>query len=221
MEHLLNHSNLCALIYSGQFHEALDVFEMHYQDKLQNACLAHFKLYLSSLNQSIYCYILFQEKVSLHRCCLENHQKITLCASDSHAKELGKEILTSYSFCHEYLFEKYKNPHVKEALFYIHTHLTCDLQLEDIANHVNLSVAYLCTLFKEHTGKTITDYIHIRRTTLAKKLLCETGLSLEEISIRCGYNSYSYFSRQFKKYTQFSPNEFMKLQQAPRPCSKK
>lgn len=219
MEYLLNHSNLCALIYSGQYQEALRVFENHYTNRLQNTCLAHLKLYLSSLNQSIYSYILFQEKVSLHRCCLENHQKVMLCSSASYAKELGKEILRSYSFCQEYLFEKYENPHIKEALFYIHSYLTHDLQLEDIARHVNLSVAYLCTLFKEHTGKTITDYIHLRRITLAKKLLRETELSLDEVSIRCGYNSYSYFSRQFKKYAKSSPNEFMKSYPKSKKCS--
>lgn len=53
MEYLLNHSNLCVLIYSGQYQEALRAFENHYIDRLQNACLAHLKLYLSSLNQSI------------------------------------------------------------------------------------------------------------------------------------------------------------------------
>lgn len=213
MEYLLNHSDICSLIYSGYHLEAVSAFNALYDKQLKIICMAHFKVFLISLNQSIYNYILFRENVSLHKCCLDNYQKINLCCSTEKAYELGIEILTSYSFCQEYLIEKYDNPHIKEALLYIHKHLTHSIQLEDVASAINLSPPYLCTLFKSHTGSNLTDYIHKRRIALAKKLLQEPSLSLEEVSIRCGYNSYSYFCRQFKKYMSCSPNAYQKNMQ--------
>lgn len=208
MEYLLNHADICALIYSGQHQRALDSFHQNYTVHLTKVCIAHCKLYLSSLNQSLYNYILIHEKVSLHRCCLENHQKINFCGSLSQVYELGKSILSSYSFCTEYLIEKHENPTIKKALMFIHEHLTMNLSLEQIANFINISPTYLCTLFKTQTGYTIKDYIHFRRSVLAKKLLQETSLPLEEIATRCGYNSYSYFSRQFKLHMKVTPTAF-------------
>lgn len=210
MEYLLNHSDLCALIYSGQYEKALHIFKETYEVKLTKVCITHCKLYLSSLNQSLYNYILLKENVSVHRCCLVNHQKINFCCSLEEIYTIGREILTSYSFCQEYLIEKYKNPHIKEALIYIHEHLTLPLSLEEIAEHINISPNYLCHLFKLHTNRTIKDYINLRRIVLAKKLLRETHLTLEEVSIRCGYNNYSYFCRQFKQHTNTSPYSFRK-----------
>ena len=208
MEYLLNHSDLCAFVYSGQYQKSLIIFQQKYEQYLTKVCIAHSKLYLSSLNQSLYNYILIHDKVSLHRCCLENHQKINVCVSQCQIYELGESILTSYSFCTEYLIEKYKNPSIKKALMFIHEHLTSDLVLEELASFINISPTYLCTLFKAETGYTIKDYIHLRRIALAKKLLSETVLSLDEIAIRCGYNSYSYFCRQFKGHTNTSPANF-------------
>lgn len=210
MEYLLNHADICALIYSGQYQKALDSFHQNYTEHLTKVCIAHCKLYLSSLNQSLYNYILIQEKVSLHRCCLENHQKINFCGSLSQVYELGNTILTSYSFCSDYLIEKYQNPSIKKALMFIHEHLTTDLSLEQLANFISISPTYLCTLFKAETGYTIKDYIHFRRCILAKRLILETSLSLEEIAIRCGYNSYSYFSRQFKLHMKVTPTTLRK-----------
>lgn len=210
MEYLLNHADICALIYSGQHQKAIDVFDENYNKYLTKVCIAHCKLYLSSLNQSLYNYILIQEKVSLHRCCLENHQKINFCGSLSQVYELGNAILTSYSFCSDYLIEKYQNPSIKKALMFIHEHLTKNICLEQLANFINISPTYLCTLFKAETGYTIVDYIHFRRSVLAKRLILETTLPLEEISIRCGYNSYSYFSRQFKLHMKVTPTTLRK-----------
>ncbi len=74
---------------------------------------------------------------------------------------------------------------------FIHEHLTMNLSLAQTASFINISPTYLCTLFKSQTGYTIKDYIHLRRSVLAKKLILETILPLEEIAIRCGYNNYS------------------------------
>ena len=93
---------------------------------------------------------------------------------------------------------------------FIHEHLTMNLSLAQIASFINISPTYLCTLFKSQTGYTIKDYIHLRRSVLAKKLILETILPLEEITIRCGYNNYSYFCRQFKYHMKTSPVSFRK-----------
>lgn len=43
---------------------------------------------------------------------------------------------------------------------------------------------------------------------MAKNLLEETGLSITEIAEQCGYSSYLYFTRQFKKVENTTPSAY-------------
>ena len=44
---------------------------------------------------------------------------------------------------------------------------------------------------------------------LAKKMLLE-GVPAYQVSESLGYDNYSYFSKVFKKYTNFTPDDFRK-----------
>ena len=52
------------------------------------------------------------------------------------------------------------------------------------------------------------NYVIDKRLTLACKLLTETGDPVHEISLRVGYDNYSYFTRLFKKTYGVTPAEF-------------
>ena len=45
---------------------------------------------------------------------------------------------------------------------------------------------------------------------MAKKLLSGTPLSVTEIAEKCGYSSYVYFAKQFRKNTGMTPSDYRK-----------
>lgn len=211
MEYLLNHLDLCALIYNGQTNQAITLFTQQYNTYIKDTCINHCKIYLSTLNQSIYNYILIKEKVSLHKCCLKNMEVINTCYQTSEIERLGKQIIESYCFCIDYRIESHTNEHIKKALTYIHQQLGEPLTLETLCTHINMNPCYFSSLFKKCTNCSFKDYLTTERIKMAKKLLVESKLPLEHIANQCGFNSYSYFCTLFKKHTGHSPSQFRQM----------
>lgn len=60
-------------------------------------------------------------------------------------------------------------------------------------------------------GESFSDYcIHVR-IDHAKRMLLNTGKSIQEIAICVGYQDEKYFSRIFKKIAGTSPSDFRKI----------
>ena len=57
----------------------------------------------------------------------------------------------------------------------------------------------------------MSKYIQTSRVELAKKLLLETDLSINEITEQVGYEYALSFTRLFKKYEQVSPSEYRQI----------
>ena len=82
------------------------------------------------------------------------------------------------------------------------------LSVKDISTHVFLSTSYVCTFFKNETGKTLNQYITEYRMEKAKQLLNDARFKITDISSRVGYNDGNYFGKSFKKYCGLSPSEY-------------
>lgn len=93
-------------------------------------------------------------------------------------------------------------------LDYIKQHFTEDLTTEQLARQFSYSASHLCRKFKKNLGLPITDYIHMCRIEYAQHLIKEDKMELTEIAAKCGYNSYSYFSRKFHQLTNITPVEW-------------
>jgi AraC-like DNA-binding protein len=65
-----------------------------------------------------------------------------------------------------------------------------------------------CKFFKKRTGKTFSHVLNEIRIGHACKLFIEQGLSVSDVCYSSGYNSLSYFNRQFKANTKYSPLEY-------------
>ncbi|QGH33856.1 AraC family transcriptional regulator [Gracilibacillus salitolerans] len=81
-------------------------------------------------------------------------------------------------------------------------------KVEDIANHCNLSVSRCVHLFKEHVNQTLIEYAQSIRVSAAINQMKYTTMTLENIAQNCGFGSYSYFHRVFKKYYGVSPRAY-------------
>ena len=101
------------------------------------------------------------------------------------------------------------NAHVDHALSYINTYYDKDISVEDVANHVHLSVSRLRSLFTEELGYSPQEAIIQKRMATAKALLLsENPPNIQTLAIMCGYNDPSAFSRRFKKEYGMSPSEY-------------
>lgn len=92
---------------------------------------------------------------------------------------------------------------------YVETHFQEPaLSINQMAEDLHFTPAYLCQIFKNETGITINTYINTFRIRKAKDLLLTEDTRLYEISYVVGYNDPNYFSRQFKKQVGMTPSEY-------------
>jgi Response regulator containing CheY-like receiver domain and AraC-type DNA-binding domain len=96
---------------------------------------------------------------------------------------------------------------------FIEAHLHDDLNREAIAGHVYLNPAYLSRLFRRETGMSLTDYIVERRMEKVKEALARTNVKISDIALSVGYANFSHFSKQFKRSTGLTPQEYRKKYQ--------
>lgn len=66
------------------------------------------------------------------------------------------------------------NEAVKNCMLYINQHFCERISLEDLAVQLHIHPNYLCTLFKEHTGQTVFQYLHRILMEHAAKLNAKT-----------------------------------------------
>ncbi len=95
---------------------------------------------------------------------------------------------------------------VKKSIKYIKTHFTEHLTLEDLAKHAGFSKFYFCRAFKEVTGYTVNSYINYLRANYAHKLIAERKYTIGEIALLSGFESCSYFTKNFKRYMGVLPS---------------
>jgi AraC family transcriptional regulator of arabinose operon len=91
---------------------------------------------------------------------------------------------------------------------YIDEHLTSPIRIDDVAAHVELSVSRAVHLFKEFFGVPIIEYTHQARLSLAEERIRYTQMSLEKVAETCGFGSYSYFFRVFRKKHGITPAQY-------------
>lgn len=201
---LVNHQDIYTLFYHGDTQGAIRLFQSRANEIEYTPATR--KLYLSSLNFGIYNYILFKQNISLHECCMENEKKISLVTPGSFVAT-GSDIIMSYCMDVRYLIEKHSNPHIKNALYYIHTHISEPLSLKAVSEIINLNPTYLCQLFKKEVHTGFCDYVLLRRLKLAKELLLHSNDSIEKIAEQCGFKNHAYFSTCYRKYFGISPSQ--------------
>lgn len=99
---------------------------------------------------------------------------------------------------------------IQKVITRIDADISADLSLKTQADFLNVNPSYLSTLFKKETGKTLTEFVKIKRTEKAKHLLISTNMQIQNIAQNCGILDVNYFTKIFKKYTDKTPNEYRK-----------
>ena len=60
------------------------------------------------------------------------------------------------------------------------------------------------------TGKSITDFINLKRIEAAKLYLSNGNMSITDVAYLVGFNDVNYFSRIFKRITSMTPSQYVK-----------
>lgn len=100
------------------------------------------------------------------------------------------------------------NVYFLKIMKYVNTYYHENITLRDVAKIVSLNPNYVSQLFKKAAGTTFSHYLTNLRITNAKKMLTTTDISINEISMKTGFNDYFYFLKTFKKYTGHTPSEY-------------
>ena len=93
---------------------------------------------------------------------------------------------------------------------YVEQHKELSCTLEDISQKLEYSTVYLSRFFHENTGMTYREYVRMIKMNHACYLLKNTGLSILDVSLQCGYSSLSGFNRSFKQIVGVNPTEYRK-----------
>ena len=86
-----------------------------------------------------------------------------------------------------------------------------DMNITDVADHLDISYSYLSKIFRTKTGTTLTDYLNNARIEKSKEYLANTFLNIAQISEKVGYNNAQSYQRFFKKYMNITPGDYRKL----------
>ena len=94
---------------------------------------------------------------------------------------------------------------------YISAHYAEELRLEDLAALVGMTPSSFSRFFKQHTNRTLSDYIIDIRLGAAARMLVDTTTGISEICYACGFNNLSNFNRIFKARKGYTPRDFRTL----------
>ena len=106
-----------------------------------------------------------------------------------------------------------QNERILAILRYIDEHLSEDLDAEVIANAFFISKYHMMRQFRRETGTTVHLYITQKRLVKARELM-DSGMRATEACYRCGWRSYSSFTRAYGKHLGTTPTGRMDAGQA-------
>ena len=97
-----------------------------------------------------------------------------------------------------------RSERIVEILRYIDEHLSEDLDAEVLAKAFFISKYHMMRQFRRETGTTVHLYITQKRLVKARELM-DSGMRATEACYRCGWRSYSSFTRAYGKHLGTTP----------------
>lgn len=107
---------------------------------------------------------------------------------------------------------------LNDAMDYIEAHLTDELLLEQLAEHVDVSAHHLERVFLALSNMTLKEYVKNRRLSEANKELIN-GATVTAVAYKYGYQSIDGFTRAFKKWSGVLPSQVIRMKRG-RVCPK-
>jgi AraC family transcriptional regulator len=97
---------------------------------------------------------------------------------------------------------------LKRVLEYIDANVSKNITLSELACVANMSLYYFAVLFRQSTGLSPHQYVLNQRVERAKELLCDSKLSVLDVSMSVGFEHQNNFARAFRRVIGVSPTQF-------------
>ena len=94
---------------------------------------------------------------------------------------------------------------ISEAVKYIESHITEDITMYEVADHVNISPFYFHKAFSILCGYSIAEYIRNRRMALAGEELITSDITIMDLAMKYGYDSPDSFTKAFSRFHGYTP----------------
>lgn len=91
---------------------------------------------------------------------------------------------------------------------FVYDHFMEPITITDVAGVANMTETSFCRYFKTRTLKTFIRFLNEVRITYSCKLLNDVQCSISDACFESGFNSLSYFNRQFKTIMKMSPMQY-------------
>lgn len=92
-------------------------------------------------------------------------------------------------------------------------YMDSNLSVKQISEYAYISMAYMCSMFKQETGKTINQYITNLRIEKAKELLKNKSNNISDVAEYVGVSDSQYFAKIFRKNVDMTPTMYKETNQ--------
>ena len=107
-------------------------------------------------------------------------------------------------------------PDIARATIYLEEHIREKIELQTLADAAILSLPQFKQKFKAQLGVSPRSYVNFHKIQLACTLL-QQGRSVTDTAMTLGFSSSEYFAVVFRRYTTFSPTEYIQQKHSSAP----
>lgn len=97
---------------------------------------------------------------------------------------------------------------IARAIYFIDQHYREPVTIQQLAEHLHLSVSSVQRLFEKHFLESFSEHLKLYRIGKACELLINTQRPIALIAEQAGFSNLSNFNRQFKHVKSLTPREF-------------
>lgn len=121
----------------------------------------------------------------------------TIADSDS------RDVLSSIEYSKSHIGRD--GDRLNKVYTHVVNHFEQSISLEEVASIANMAPTAFCRYFKSRTNKTFSKFLIETRINYACKMLANGNRNISDVAYEAGFNSVSYFTRQFKNLKGIPP----------------
>ncbi len=150
--------------------------------------------------------------------CYDKNSKYIYLELKAHISLLFAFLLNNGYICEEHPITK-DEEFYRRVLRYISENYQYNITSKDVADALSYNHSYFCRKFRKIFERRFYDYLNMYRVVEAQKFFSAGGKTVAQIGLECGFNTQTYFSECFKKYTGMLPSEFKRKVNSERKTS--
>jgi len=91
---------------------------------------------------------------------------------------------------------------------YVMENFTNKITLDEVADLASMTAPAFCKYFKQTTNKTFVNFVNEIRIGYACELLVNNNMDISNVSYLSGFNNFTSFNENFKRFTKMTPSEY-------------